>query len=115
MKYQHYAPEADVYLVTGHGAATQILERSEPYSQRGEGVGVMTWNERAYLYPNLKVLGMGPQDDFGALAHNLYHLLREADVLGLKVLFIEGVSEDNLGLAIMNRLRKAADHKEIKA
>ena len=74
----------------------------------------MTWNERADLYPTLTVLGMGPQGDYEALAHSLYHLLRQADVLGLKVLFIEGVSEDNLGLAIMNRLRKAADHRVIK-
>ncbi|HKM43310.1 MAG TPA: L-threonylcarbamoyladenylate synthase [Limnochordia bacterium] len=114
MKYQHYAPDAEVYLVTGDGVATKIRELSEPYIQRGEGVGVMTWKERADLYPTLTVLDMGPQGDFGVLAHSLYHLLREADVLGLKVLFIEGVSEDNLGLAIMNRLRKAADHREIK-
>jgi L-threonylcarbamoyladenylate synthase len=57
---------------------------------------------------------MGPKGNFATLAHSLYHLLREADVLGLKVLFIEGVSEDNLGLAIMNRLRKAADQREIR-
>ena len=114
MKYQHYAPEAKVYLVTGDGAATKIKELSEPYSQRGEGVGVMTWDERAELYPTLTVLPMGPEGNFAALAHNLFHLLRQADILGLKVLFIEGVSEDNLGLAIMNRLRKAADQREIK-
>ncbi|NMB20522.1 MAG: threonylcarbamoyl-AMP synthase [Firmicutes bacterium] len=114
MKYQHYAPEADVYIVTGERTATKILELSETYTKRGEGVGVMTWNERADLYPTLTVLGMGPQGDYEALAHSLYHLLRQADVLGLKVLFIEGVSEDNLGLAIMNRLRRAADHRVIK-
>ena len=114
MKYQHYAPEAEVYLVTGSGSGARILELSEPYIQRGEGVGVMTWNERTHLYPTLTVLPMGPAGDLEALAHNLYHLLREADVLKLKVLFIEGVSEDHLGLAIMNRLRKAANHREIK-
>lgn len=114
MKYRHYAPKALVYLVTGDGAAAKILELSESYRKKGEDVGVMTWNERSYLYPTLRVLNMGSQGDMATLAHRLYHLLREADVLGLTVLFIEGVPEDNLGLAIMNRLRKAADHREIK-
>jgi L-threonylcarbamoyladenylate synthase len=41
-------------------------------------------------------------------------LLRQADHLGLDVLYIEGVPEADLGLAIMNRLRKAADYREIK-
>ena len=74
----------------------------------------MTWDERTHLYSALTVLPMGPIGNLEVLAHNLYHLLREADVHRLKVLFIEGVSEDNLGLAIMNRLRKAANHREIK-
>ncbi|NLL42485.1 MAG: threonylcarbamoyl-AMP synthase [Firmicutes bacterium] len=113
MKYRHYAPEALVILVTGSGAAAKIQELSEPYLSRGEGVGVMTWNERAYLYPDLTILPMGPLGDLEALARSLYHLLREADLLGLKVLFIEGVAEDKLGLAIMNRLRKAANNREI--
>ncbi len=114
MKYQHYAPDALVYLVTGDNAAAKIRELSESYNGTDERVGVMTWNERAHLYPALTVLNMGPQGDLETLARRLYHLLREADSLGLKVLFIEGVSEDHLGLAIMNRLRKAADHREIR-
>jgi len=114
MKYQHYAPEAEVYLVTGRNTEAKIRELSETYLQRGESVGVMTWYERSHLYPALTVLSMGSEGDLESVAHHLYHLLREADVLGLKVLFIEGVSEDHLGLAIMNRLRKAANHREIK-
>lgn len=115
MKYKHYAPEAEVYLISGEGAPSKILELSEPYLKGGQGVGVMTWAERARLYPGFKVLSMGPEGDLGSLASKLYHLLREADTLGLKVLFIEGVREENLGLAIMNRLRKAAEGREIKA
>lgn len=114
MKYKHYAPEATVFLVTGSGAAAKIQELSEPYILRGEAVGVMTWNERASLYPKLSVLPMGSQGDLNTLANKLYHLLRESDSLGLKVLFIEGVSEEHLGLAIMNRIRKAANGCEIK-
>lgn len=114
MKYQHYAPEALVYLVLGEGTPEKINKLSEEYLKNGQKVGVMTWNERTALYPKLSVLPMGPEGDLNALGHQLYHLLREADRLSLDVLFIEGVNEEHLGLAIMNRLRKAANNREIR-
>lgn len=114
MKYQHYAPEAEVYLVSGAETAPTIRELSESYVKQGQVVGVMTWSERARLFPSVKVLSMGPQGDLHALANRLYHLLREADILGLDVLFIESVEEKGLGTAIMNRLRKAANNREIR-
>lgn len=114
MKYQHYAPEAIVYLVLGEGTPEKIEELSEEYLRKGQKVGVMTWDERTCLYPKLTVLTMGPEGDLISLGQKLYHLLREADRLGLQALFIEGVKEDRLGLAIMNRLRKAANNREIR-
>lgn len=113
MKYQHYAPQAEVFLVLGEHSPAKILELSEAYIKAGKRVGVMTWNEQVQLYPKLTHLKMGRQGDLATLANRLYHLLREADRLGLEVLFIEGVGEANLGLAIMNRLRKAASEQVI--
>jgi len=113
MKYAHYAPEAEVFLVSGPGAAGKILELSEAFEEKGLKVGVMTWAERAVLYPGLTVLSMGHEGDLPGLANKLYHLLRRADELGLKVLLVEAVGEEHLGLAIMNRLRKAAKGREI--
>ena len=114
MKYAHYAPEAEVFLVSGPGAAAKIQELSEGFLMKGQRVGVMTWEERAPLYPGLVVLPMGHQGDLAELASRLFHLLRQADELGLQVLFVEAVSEERLGLAIMNRLRKAAKGREIR-
>lgn len=113
MKYQHYAPDAQVYLVLGEGTLEKIHELSEDYLENQAKVGVMTWQERAKLYPDFTVLSMGSEGDLASLAKRLYHLLREADRLGLDVLFIEGVDDQHLGLAIMNRLRRAASNREI--
>lgn len=114
MKYAHYAPNARVYLVLGQNTPAKIKELGEQYLQAGNQVGVMTWEERKDLYNNFIVLSMGTIGDLSALARNLYHLLREADRLGVQYLFIEGVMDDHLGLAIMNRLRKAANNRIIK-
>ncbi|MDI9440549.1 MAG: threonylcarbamoyl-AMP synthase [Firmicutes bacterium] len=114
MKYSHYAPDAQVFLVVGGRSAEKINELSEQYLREGRRVGIMTWDERVELFPALVPLSMGPNGDLAHLAGQLYHLLREADRLGIDVLFVEGVSEQHLGLAIMNRLRKAAENRVIE-
>ncbi len=118
MKYEHYAPDAQVFLVVGAGGAggAKINSLSEDYLQKGGcKVGVMTWDERVGLFPRLTALPMGPTGDVAYLASQLYHLLREADRLKIDVLYIEGgVSEENLGFTIMNRLRKAAGNRVIE-
>jgi len=43
-----------------------------------------------------------------AIAHGLFHALRELDNQGAEIVIVEGISEENQGLAVMNRLRKAA-------
>ncbi|RUS28381.1 DHBP synthase RibB-like alpha/beta domain-containing protein [Jimgerdemannia flammicorona] len=42
------------------------------------------------------------------VAHELFKCLREMDAQGMDVILVEGISEDREGLAVMNRLRKAA-------
>ena len=44
-------------------------------------------------------------------AKKLFTLFREMDRRKIDVVFIEAVGEDGLGMAIMNRIRKAASEK----
>ena len=44
----------------------------------------------------------------GEIAFNLFKSLRDLDSLGVQIIIVEGIEEDNEGLAVMNRLRKAA-------
>jgi len=56
------------------------------------------------------VIHMG--DGMYEVARNLYKALRDLDKLGVDVGFVAALEERGLGLAIMNRLRKAAGHRE---
>jgi L-threonylcarbamoyladenylate synthase len=49
------------------------------------------------------------------VAQNLFRLLREVDAENVDVIIAEGVSSEGIGLAIMNRLRKASGYHIIKA
>ena len=48
--------------------------------------------------------------DSAAIAKELFAIMRTLDNKGIDLLIIEGISEDFEGLAIMNRLRKAASY-----
>ncbi len=50
-----------------------------------------------------------------AVAHNLFGLLREFDSEGVDVIVAEALPMEGLGLAVMNRLRRAAGYKIVKA
>ena len=52
-------------------------------------------------------------DSLEEISHNIFSLLRKADIYEPKIILIEGVSSDNLGLAIMNRLIRACNYNYI--
>jgi len=45
----------------------------------------------------------------------LFSFLRELDGAGVNIIIAEGLSTEGLGLAVMNRLRKASGYNIIKA
>jgi L-threonylcarbamoyladenylate synthase len=58
------------------------------------------------------VIQMGA--DLYEVAKNLYKSLRDLDRLGVDVGLVPAIEEMGLGLAVMNRLRKAAGHREAR-
>ena len=49
-------------------------------------------------------LGGSPSD----VARGLFAALRQSDTIGVEAIVVEGVTEEREGMAVMNRLRKAA-------
>jgi len=106
MKYKHYAPNAKVVLVEGGGEkiVRNVNSLIRVFVRRGSVVGVITMREGEF-YDTDKVKFMR---DFNTFAKNLFTAFREFDKIGVDVIIVEGVEERGLGLAIMNRLRKAS-------
>ncbi|MEM3448830.1 MAG: Sua5 family C-terminal domain-containing protein, partial [Nitrososphaerota archaeon] len=59
-------------------------------------------------------ISLGETGDLVEVARNLFASLRELDERGVEVIIAEGVEERGLGLAIMNRLKKAASGRIIR-
>jgi len=110
MKYRHYAPRAQVILVEGEDAGERIVSLGRELVSQGRKVGVMAPTEHLARYQEFITLPMGSLQHLQQISASLYRLLRQADDLGLEVLLVEGITEVGLGMAIMNRLRRAAGH-----
>jgi len=117
VKHKHYAPNAQVILVEGEVSAIvgKVKELARFYKWKGNKVGVLATDETASYYSADAVKSLGSRSDLAIIAKNLFRLLREFDSEAVDVIIAEGVPPEGLGLAVMNRLRKASGYKIVKA
>lgn len=101
MKYRHYSPRAPLILITGSERRRRRLINYLGAYYRRKGLKVAFLN--SYIDKDLT-----STIDPKILAAKLYRVLREMDNRGVNLILAEETAEKGLGLAIMNRLRKAA-------
>lgn len=109
MKYRHYAPRAEMYLVEGANAGRGVVAFAQKALAAGKRVGVLASKTTVQQLPvreNLVAHACGNTQ--AELAERLFEYLRRFDTEKVDVIVGEGTSEADLGLAIMNRLRKSA-------
>ena len=104
MKYRHYAPRAAVTVVTGPA------RRSAAYIREHlpEGAGVICFDEYAPLFAGHIVHRLGSVDDKLAQAQHVFDALRTFDDTDVPEICAQCPDESGLGLAVSNRLKKAA-------
>ena len=105
MRHRHYAPKAPLTLVKGEPALAAAHIRK--LCAREDSPCVMVMADRLPAYQGLPAFSLG--DDLSQAAHRLFDLLRQADESGCSHIFAEALPEEGLGLALMNRLSRAAD------
>lgn len=112
MKYTHYAPKGEMWIVEGDWEKLQSLvdqSRAEGYK-----TAVLTTDERVDRYQADVVLSCGSRHQLESVASGLYGALRQFDRLGIERIYAESFPEDGIGFAIMDRLRKAAGYRIIR-
>ena len=116
MKYKHYAPNAHLKIIKGKNEKTIeiINEIVENYIEKGNDVAILTTNENLNKFNNGKVISLGSENDLKEIAKNLFEALRKCDDLGVQYILCQGFEENGVGLAIMNRLNKAAGYDNLE-
>ena len=115
MKYRHYAPQGALTIVRGQAeaVAARIAALYDAAEAAGQTALILALDGHAALYGDRRRLSLGA--DEAEMAARLFAALREADELGAQALFSEAVSTDGVGLAVMNRLGRAAAFHVIEA
>lgn len=114
LKYTHYAPRAPLYLYLGQpeSVVQAQLNRLAELQQTGQKVGILTYDEFIGQFSGVSSFTLGPYGQPAEAAQNLYHLLRRFDEQELDIILAHGYpSAAGLGLALQNRLIKAAGYR----
>ena len=105
MKYRHYAPRAPMTLLTGSAAQTA----AHIAAQAGEQDGILCFGEFAPQFAAFPhVITMGRMGHSEEQAHVIFGALRRFDALAVPHIYAQCPEETALGLAVVNRLKKAA-------
>lgn len=117
MKYRHYAPKAEMFIVKGDSKEVVWAIRQLAYMQEktGKKVGIIATDESYSSYTRGIVKSIGSRKNEKTIARNLYRLLREFDCEDVDLIYSEAFSEDGIGTAVMNRLGKAAGQHMLDA
>lgn len=113
MKYKHYSPQAQVYIVKAddlEGFAERVDSMCEDNAKKGLKIGVMTMNYDQHSY-QAKVFDLGGSDT--EVAKNLFDSLISLDRESIDIAYVPYFEERGIGVAIMNRLKKAAAYRII--
>lgn len=144
VKYTHYAPKGTMYLVEGEQVQAQIVRLAKQAQSEGQRVGILTTAEQLAVYQSalagaqvieseehreesgeaageeagtsaVFLRACGERRDLATVAAALYDGIRSFDHYDVEVIYAETFSEEGVGLAVMNRLRKAAGHRVIRS
>ena len=107
MKYKHYAPATPVVLLEGEEKDVLDFLISE---QKTKKCAILCYDEEVASLKNENLLPCGAKNDLGTQAHRLFTDLRDADKLGCDVIYAHMPEKNGLGLALYNRMIRAAAH-----
>lgn len=112
MLAKHYAPRAELWLFCGtrEKALEKMRATAEQFSQSGRRVGVLVCAEDRDSFSDLPlvVYPLGSERRLNEMAKNLYAGLRVLDQKRIEIILAREVEAFGLGLAIRDRLRRAA-------
>ena len=110
MKYKHYSPKANVILIDGD--EEYFIEYVNSHAE--DGTAALCCDEDL---GKLKVpcISLGAKGDDKAHAHTLFAALRKADENGCKIVYARCPGTQGVGLAVYNRIIRAAGFEIIHA
>ncbi len=113
MKYRHYAPASQVYLLNG-----DVISKQKYISKRLKSrCAVLCYKEEVPYFKDIfspeDIYILGEKNDLRTQAHRLFYLLREADKTVYDAIYAPLPPKEGIGLALYNRMIRAAAYNII--
>lgn len=115
MKYKHYSPNAQVYIVKGeeNNVITKMNELSRKNHAENKKTGIMCMSKDVDKFECDYVVDLGK--DYDEVASNLFDALIKMDEAKMDIVYSVCFESCGVGQAIMNRLLKSAAYRIIDA
>ncbi len=107
MKYKHYAPAVPLVLLEGEA---ELVSKFLHNAQNAEKCAILCYHEELFSLRAERLIDIGSKNDLTIQAQRLFAALRDADKLDCDIIYAHLPSKDGLGLALYNRLIRAAAH-----
>lgn len=115
MKYKHYSPKANVTIISSadvHSLANELKLMYDKNVSEGRKTLILCTENTLGLIGNRHKRSLGSTPD--EVAHNIFSELRKADTDGFEQVLFEATDTNGMGLAVMNRMIRAAAFEVIK-
>ncbi len=112
MKYRHYSPRAQLILVRGEPEKIPLRVRELAQDLSGMRVAFLVTEETMVELSGMvngELVNVGQRNKPEGIAAGLYRILREVDRTGVDVIIAEGIPLNGWGVAVMDRLLRAAN------
>ena len=108
MKYKHYAPNVECVLVYSK-ENEKMVARIKEIAKTKSRVTIISCKENIEKYKEVtdSIINIGSCKNLSEISQNIFSALREVDKINPDIVIIEGVTQEGMGLAIMNRLIRA--------
>lgn len=114
MKYRHYAPRCELVLLEGS------TEKAINYIKKAgqKSIACIVYSDYIDIYKreleSVYIYDFGKNDDISTQANRLFKILRETDEMDFDIIFAPLPPRSGYGLALFNRMIRAAGHKIIR-
>lgn len=116
MRYKHYAPAGTLTMVEGseENVIDCCKKLYDEAANDDKKTAIFAFSEHIQSYGQRRIIDLGSKKQPEQAAARLFDILREMDHQHIEIMFSEVLPAEGIGLAVMNRLGRAAAFRKIQ-